>query len=180
MQNRNVAGYDVGQASNAERDRELGAKLAERIDHLFRTHLNQKGREYSYRQVAAAVSSGDHSRRGEQISATYVWGLRTGGKDNPTMRHLQGLARFFNVSPAYFFDEELTGLPEEARLLAATSRGSVRQLAVAALDLSDESLAVLLQLISRLRSLEGWRPDVSRRLAGIEHSIVYQNQDASH
>ena len=42
---------------------------------------------------------------GETISAAYIWGLRTGGglrtgaKDNPTMRHLQALARFFQVSP---------------------------------------------------------------------------------
>jgi transcriptional regulator with XRE-family HTH domain len=150
-----VAGYDVGQASNAERDRELGATLAERIDHMFRTHLNPKGREYSYRQVAAAVSTGDHSRRGEQISATYVWGLRTGGKDNPTMRHLQGLARFFQVSPSYFFDEELTALPDEALVLAATSRESVRRLAVEALQLSEESVNVLLQMVRRLSDLEG-------------------------
>jgi transcriptional regulator with XRE-family HTH domain len=163
-----VAGYDVSQASNAERDRELGATLAERIDHLFRTHLNRTGREYSYRQVAAAVSTGDHSRRGEQISATYVWGLRSGGKDNPTMRHLQGLARFFNVSPAYFFDEELTGLSEEARLLAASSRESVRQLGIAALDLSDESLNVLLKLASRLRQLESRSDFAADRLGAAQ------------
>lgn len=136
----------------------MSASLAARIERLFRTHLNPKGREYSYREVAKAIWSGDGRGRGEAISATYVWGLRAGVKDNPTMKHLQGLARFFQVSPTYFFDEELTDLPDEARLLAATSRDSVRHLAVAALQLSDESVGVMLNLVSHLRGLEGLPP----------------------
>jgi transcriptional regulator with XRE-family HTH domain len=132
----------------------VSASLASRIDRLFRSRLDN-GREYSYRDVATAISNGQGRGRGETISSAYVWGLRTGSKDNPTMKHLQALARFFSVSPAYFFDEELTELPEEARLLAATSRESVRRLAVAALELSEESLAVVFGVVTHLRRLEG-------------------------
>jgi transcriptional regulator with XRE-family HTH domain len=132
------------------------SSLAQRIDRLFRTNLSPKGREYSYREVATAIVKSEESRRrGEAISAAYIWGLRAGVKDNPTFKHLQALARFFEVSPSYFFDEELTELPEHARLLAATSRDCVRQLAVGALDLSDESVNVLLNIASHLRALEG-------------------------
>lgn len=80
--------------------------------------------------MAAAISRGN-GRPGETISAAYIWGLRTGVKDNPTMRHLQALARFFQVSPAYFFEEELTDLPEpDVRLLAASRRETLRRLAL--------------------------------------------------
>lgn len=133
----------------------MSASLASKIDHLFRTKLNGKGREYSYRDVAQAVSNGASPHRGEKISAAYVWSLRTGAKDNPTLHHLRGLARFFQVSPSYFLDDELVQLPDEARVLAATTRDSVRRLAVAALQLSDESVTVLLNLASHLRALEG-------------------------
>jgi hypothetical protein len=134
----------------------VSSSLAQRIDRLFRTFLSPKGREYSYREVAAAISKSEESgRRGEAISAAYIWGLRTGVKDNPTLKHLQGLGRFFPVSPAYFFDEEFTELPDDARILAATTRDTVRRLAVAALQLSDESVNVLLNLASHLRTLEG-------------------------
>jgi len=95
-------------------------------------------------------------RDGETISAAYLWGLRTGVKDNPTMKHLQALARFFQVSPAYFFEEELTEFPEtEVRLLAASRRETLRRLAVTLLGLSDESLDAVLNLACRMRYLEG-------------------------
>jgi transcriptional regulator with XRE-family HTH domain len=131
--------------------------LAEKIDRLFRTHLSPRGREYSYREVAVAISKGNDARRdGETISAAYLWGLRTGVKDNPTMKHLQALARFFQVSPAYFFEEELTEFPEtEVRLLAASRRETLRRLAVTLLGLSDESLDAVLNLACRMRYLEG-------------------------
>jgi transcriptional regulator with XRE-family HTH domain len=141
-------------------ERKVSSSLAQRIDCLFRTYLSPKGREYSYREVATAIGKSEESRRrGEAISATYIWGLRTGIKDNPTLKHLQALARFFEVSPSYFFDEELTEFPDEARLLAATSRQSIRQLAVGALELGDESVCLLLSLASRLRSLECPTPE---------------------
>ena len=134
----------------------MSTSLAERIDRLFRTNLSPRGREYTYREVAAAVSGGDGARRnGEAISAAYVWGLRTGVKDNPTMRHLQALARFFQVSPSYFFDGELTEFPEsDVRLLAASRKETLRRLAVTLLGLSEESLDAVLGAACRMRHLE--------------------------
>jgi transcriptional regulator with XRE-family HTH domain len=134
----------------------VSSSLAQRIDRLFRTYPNPRGREYSYREIAAAISRSEEGRRrGVAISAAYVWGLRTGVKDNPTLKHLQALSGFFQVSPAYFFDEELTQVPEDARILAATARMAVRRLAVAVLELSEESVGAVLNLVSHLRDLEG-------------------------
>ena len=130
----------------------MSATLAERIDHLFRNQLSPRGREYTYREVAAAVTGQD----GTTFSPAYLWQLRTGAKDNPTMRHLEALARFFQVSPSYFFDEELTDFPEtDVRLLAASRSETLHQMAVTLLGLSDESLNAILNLACRLRKLEG-------------------------
>jgi transcriptional regulator with XRE-family HTH domain len=137
----------------------VSSSLALRIDRLVRSYLNPKGREYSYREVAAAISKSEGShRRGEAISAAYIWGLRTGVKENPTLKHLQALSAFFQVAPSFFFDEELTQVPEDSRILAATARGPVRRLAVAVLELSEESLAAVIHLVSHLRELEGLPP----------------------
>ena len=126
--------------------------LAERIDCLFRTHRSPRGREYTYREAASAMSAYD----GISFSSAYLWQLRTGAKDNPTIRHIEALARFFDVSPAYFFDGELTDLPEaELRLLAATKHGLPRATATSLSGLSDDSLDAVLQLTGRLRELEG-------------------------
>ena len=126
--------------------------LAERIDCLFRTHLSPRGREYTYREAASAMSA----HNGISFSSAYLWQLRTGARDNPTIRHIEALARFFAVSPSYFFDEELTELPEpDLRLLAATKHEPSRRVGVSLLGLSEESLDAVLQLTGRLRELEG-------------------------
>jgi hypothetical protein len=71
------------------------------------------------------------------------------------MRHLQALARFFQVSPSYFFDGELTEFPEaDVRLLAASRRETLHRLAVTLLGLSEESLDAALGVAGRMKRLE--------------------------
>lgn len=77
----------------------------------------------------------------------------------PVFTHDTGrnsLALFFQVSPSYFFEEELTEFPEtEVRLLAAARRETLRRLVVTLLGLSDDSLNAVLNLACRMRRLEG-------------------------
>ncbi len=126
--------------------------LAGRIDCLFRTHRSPRGREYTYREVAIAVTD----LNGVTLSPAYLWQLRTGARNNPSINHLAALARFFNVAPSYFFDDELSNLPEaELRLLAASKYELPRAAASNLAGLSDESLGAVLELARRLRHLEG-------------------------
>lgn len=74
--------------------------LADKLDHLFQTIRRPNGEQFSYEEVAATITA-----TGEQISQGYIWALRKGKKDNPTYKHLQALADFFGVPPAYFFDD---------------------------------------------------------------------------
>ncbi|WIX93373.1 helix-turn-helix domain-containing protein [Amycolatopsis sp. DG1A-15b] len=126
--------------------------LAAKIDHLFRTVRPRSGKEYSFEEVAEAIRGSD----GASISATYLWQLRKGVRDNPTRRHLEALARFFGVPPAYFFDESTaTQVDAELALLAALRDASVRQIALRASGLSPKTLSAITQLVERAREIEG-------------------------
>lgn len=128
--------------------------LADKLDHLFRTvHPADRG-EYSHQEVADGVQR----LGGPTISASYVWQLRRGDRDNPTMRHLEALAAFFGVPPAYFFDEnEETAktIRSELELLAALRDAGVRRIALRAVGLPPKSLVSVEQMIDLVRGLSG-------------------------
>jgi transcriptional regulator with XRE-family HTH domain len=126
--------------------------LAEKLDRLFRA-VRPAGRgEYSYQEVAEAI----RAEGGPTISATYLWQLRKGLRDNPTRNHLAALARFFGVSPAYFFDDDAVEVVDaQLSLLAAMRDASVRSVALRVAGLSVESLAAVQVVIDHARRLEG-------------------------
>ena len=129
-----------------------GRTLAEKLDHLFTTLHARGQREYSYKQVADAIQA----RGGPTISASYLWQLRKGLKDNPTKRQLEALADFFEVPPAYFFDTEIAvRVDAELELLRALRDSGVRQVAFRASGLSPHSLTKIAEMIDFVRELEG-------------------------
>src|SRR5215211_801990 len=125
--------------------------LAAKIDRLFTTvHRRDRG-EYSYEDVAEEI----RRRGGPTISATYIWQLRKGLRDNPTKKHLEALADFFGVPPAYFFDKAAAArIDAELDLLVALRDSPVRELALRAFGLSSDSLATIRNMIERVRELE--------------------------
>jgi transcriptional regulator with XRE-family HTH domain len=126
--------------------------LADKLNHLFSTVRPRGGGEYSLEDVAEAVRQSG----GPTISATYVWQLRKGIRDNPTKRHLEALAGFFGVPPAYFFDDAATEkIDAELQLLNALRESSVRQIALRASGLSSKSLDAITDMVERVRELEG-------------------------
>lgn len=132
-----------------------GRILADKIDHLFKTVHPSRG-EYTYEEAADAI----RENGGPTISATYLWQLRKGVRDNPTKRHLEALSQFFGVPVAYFFDEEAAQrIDAELSLLAAMRDASVRHVAMRASGLSAESLGAIVEMIERVRELEGLPPD---------------------
>ncbi len=142
-------------------DKETEAKsLANKLNHLFAT-VHPRGRgEYTHEEVAEEIS-----RRGViSVSHTYIWQLRSGIKTNPTMAIIEALSDFFGVPPAYFFDIEATvRIDAELELLEAMRDTDVRRLAVRAADLSSESLKTILEMVDRVRELEGKSDEVDER-----------------
>lgn len=132
-----------------------GRTLAEKVDHLFRTVRSEKG-EYTHEDVASALREAG----GPTISATYVWQLRKGIRDNPTKHHLEALANFFGVPPSYFFDEDAAEKIEaELELLMAMRDASLRAVATRAAGLSEGSLEAIRAIIEQARQIEGLRDD---------------------
>jgi len=125
--------------------------LAGRLDHLFSVQGGRKAREPTYREVATAIAD----RGGPTVSPSYIWQLRTGLKDNPTLKHLEALAGYFGVEPAYFFNSEAAErIDADHALRVAMTNPAVRHLALSAAELSPDSLAMVRLMVERTRGLE--------------------------
>ena len=130
------------------------ASLAERIEKLFQTVRRPDRSPYSNEEVARAC----RESTGETFSATYLWQLRTGRRDNPTKRHLEALAAFFQVPAAYFFDDaETTEIAEEVALLSALRDAGVRDVALRAVTLSADGLGTVRDLVDAIARREAER-----------------------
>ncbi|MET8557103.1 helix-turn-helix domain-containing protein [Streptomyces sp. NPDC004959] len=129
--------------------------FAQRLDHLFET-VHPKGRgPYTYEEVAVGIKR----QGGPTISASYIWQLRSGGRDNPTKRHMEALSTFFGVPVAYFFDDDASKkIQAEIDALAVLRDNGVRSLALRASGLSSKSLQIIGEMIDRTRELEGLQP----------------------
>ena len=133
--------------------------LAAKIDALFRVVCRPNREQHSHEEVARAC----REATGESFSATYLWQLRTGRRDNPTKRHLEALARFFQVPVAYFFDDdESLAIAKELELLGALREAGVRSVALRAVNLSPEGVGTISDMIDviarRERGEEGTLP----------------------
>ncbi|MFK4227085.1 helix-turn-helix domain-containing protein [Streptomyces sp. NPDC019890] len=129
--------------------------LADKLNHLFRTVVPAGRGPFSVEEVAKAITE-----TGVSISGSYIWLLRKGQRDNPTLRHLTALAKFFGVPPAYFFDDEVTAdVNAELGLLVALRDTGVQMVALRAAGVSPKSLASIKEVIERVRELEGLSND---------------------
>lgn len=131
-------------------DRAPSTTFAVKLDRLFQTITNQ-GEEYTYNQVATECSDA-----GTKISHTYVWQLRKGKKTNPSLRHIEALAKFFQVPPAYFLDDDAHDkITAQLRLLGALRSRSIQDLALRADGLSARALYALAEMVESARAIEG-------------------------
>lgn len=77
-----------------------------------------------------------------RISKAHVWELETGRSTNPSLEILQRLARHFNVTVAYFAENE--------PIADARTQGFLRSIQGKVSKLSDEDLEYLKGLADRL------------------------------
>lgn len=128
-----------------------GSSLAQKIDTLFQVVRRPNREQFSHEEVAKACREAS----GETFSATYLWQLRTGRRDNPTKRHLEALAQFFKVPVAYFFDDDQgTAVARELELLGALRDAGVRSVALRAVNLSPEGIDTISDMIDVLARRE--------------------------
>lgn len=132
--------------------------LAEKLNHLFGAiHPTGRG-PYSNEEVAASIGE-----TGVAISQSYIWLLRKGQRDNPTLKHIEALAKFFGVPAAYFFDDHVTDRisqqlqilkQEQARLNKAASSEEAKLMAMRAGELSPGRRRQVRELLDIVYQLE--------------------------
>ncbi|QMU71491.1 XRE family transcriptional regulator [Streptacidiphilus sp. P02-A3a] len=134
------------------------SSLARKIDRLFEVVRRANREPFSNEEVARACRDAS----GESFSTTYLWQLRTGRRDNPTKRHLEALAAFFQVPAAYFFDDgQAAEIADQLELLGALRDAGVRSVALRAVALSPEALDTvsdLIDIIGRREAQRGGTP----------------------
>ena len=113
--------------------------IAQLIEELFHTHRRADGREYTYKEIVAALDG--------KVEQSHLSKLRTGKITNPSRETLLALCRFFQVSPTYFFPE-LDILPQPA--VPATADESL-QFVLRSSGLRPEVQSKLQALIQALR-----------------------------
>jgi hypothetical protein len=139
--------------------------FADRLNFLFETVHPPGRRPYSDEEVAAGISG--HDQDGVSVSATYIRMLRTGRRDNPTIKHPAGLARFFGVPSAYFFHDVITTeVAQELVVLRALKGTGAQKLALRTTGLSPKGLESIWEVIDQVRELERLSYDQSEQDAG--------------
>ncbi len=96
---------------------------------------------------------------GEELSSTGVWKLRTGRGDNPTLKTLTALARFFGVPVGYFGEEEAAeSIGDELALLELLRDESIGRATLRSLtSLSGpgrRAVAEIIETISRMEQAQ--------------------------
>ena len=126
----------------------MGAfSIAEKLDRLFRQIRAAGQPEPSYMTVAEAI----RAQQGVPISHTYIWQLRTGKRDNPTVQHLTALATYFGVPVAYFIDDEQTRrIDDQLELMQTIRAAGVTEIAMRAADVSPRGRDLINELIRKV------------------------------
>ncbi|WBB99711.1 MULTISPECIES: helix-turn-helix domain-containing protein [unclassified Solwaraspora] len=123
-----------------------GSSLADKLNLLFETVRPARRDPYTSREVADAIRD-----RGGSISDVYIWQLRTGRRTNPTKEHLEALADFFDVDPAYFFDRRRSGeIERDLHALQAMRNLKVRAVATRLSTLPEAQLDAVGEILDRV------------------------------
>ncbi|WIV58006.1 XRE family transcriptional regulator [Amycolatopsis nalaikhensis] len=130
---------------------EPGRDFADKLNHLFAVTKSPDGDEYSNDFAADSITV-----VGTKISGTYIWQLRKRKRDNPTIKHVEGLARFFGVPVNYFFDDDVTDrvdqqlrdlAAEQERLKANAGDQEAQRIAMRAGELTPDRRQLVMDLL---------------------------------
>lgn len=153
--------------------RELGGdsnatELSIKLNKLFEIMRKPSAPPLSNAAAATAITK----QTGVSISSAYIWQLRTGIKNNPTVQHLRAIAEFFGVSPSYLIDPGIDPqIDAQLDLLHALRDIKVRDLAMRAHGLTPQALNSLAAMIDHARQLEQLPPVAPSRGDDIDDSV---------
>ena len=126
--------------------------LAEKFDRCFQTmHPKDRG-PWTYNEVVAGVKA-----LGVTVSASYLWHLRNGKRDNPSARQIEALARFFHVPVTYFLGtvEEVEEVDAQLTVVRAMRSPELRDLAFRASTLTPAGIRAIAHMIEDIQTVQG-------------------------
>jgi hypothetical protein len=146
------------QAAAANGVEQAGRSLAEKVEWLIQHMWPADAPPPKTNADAAAAIT---AATGEELSSTAIWKLRTGRGDNPTLKTLTALARFFKVPVGYFGEgEEGESLGDQLALLAMLREKGITRAALRSLgDLSSEGRQVITDMIESVARMERQRAE---------------------
>jgi transcriptional regulator with XRE-family HTH domain len=149
---------DDGAAADSAAVSGVSRTLAEKLEHLFQTVHPERDGPYSNDYVAREIEA----KTGISMTGQFIWFLRNGKRNNPTVERLEALAQFFGVGLAYFDDDEYAARVDADLRLLSTMReaGATRMLTRAAdlARLSDSSRDAIVTMIEQALRFEGLDP----------------------
>ncbi|MFD3873807.1 helix-turn-helix domain-containing protein [Streptomyces sp. NPDC058623] len=129
--------------------------LAVRLDNLFKT-VRPKGRHWTNAEVADELKRVNPDLK---AGGVYLSQLRTGKRANPSPDLLAALAKFFGVSVAYFFDDEVAeSVLSEVAAIEALRQAGVRSVAMRAAGMKKENLQAITAIMDQYRQMQGLPP----------------------
>ncbi|WP_435220737.1 hypothetical protein [Streptomyces sp. Tue6028] len=136
--------------------RDLAAQVRRRLNALFESRLDpDTGEPYTHAKVSRVIAESGWRK----VSPSTIGQTRSGENDNPTIKTLDSLARFFRVNVNYFLDEKTVDQELEVvqglALLDRFKSEGVRSIAFRAKDLSPDGLRVIEAVLDQVRKAEG-------------------------
>ncbi len=132
-----------------------GAAFADRLNHLFATHLAPTGEPYSLRDVSDGT--------GGAVSRAYLSTLRSGKVPMPGVRVVEALARFWKVPTGYFLGHDVGDardtpatddpLDDESVLRLALADPLVKDIALRVKDFGPEEWKLMIQMVENQMTL---------------------------
>jgi transcriptional regulator with XRE-family HTH domain len=145
-----------GPAGGPEQAEPAERTLGEKIEWLIRHRWPADApRPRTNADIADAITAAT----GEELSSTAVWKLRTGRGDNPTLKTMTAMARFFGVPVGYFGEGETAeSVGDDLALLTLLRDDGVGRVALRSLaDLSGhgrKAVAEIIETISRMEQAQ--------------------------
>lgn len=142
-------------AESASLGLQSNSGLAQKLNKLFEVMRKPSDAPLSNAAAAEAIKE----KTGVSISAAYIWQLRSGLKTNPTITHLQAMAKFFGVPASYLIDSDSEPEIEgQLNLLQALRDSGVRDLAMRASGLTPSAITNIAAMVDHVRRLEHLPP----------------------
>ncbi|WP_436501817.1 helix-turn-helix domain-containing protein [Actinokineospora sp. HUAS TT18] len=124
--------------------------LAQRLQKLRETVRPSPTQRYSYAAIAAGCQ--EFLQDPYPPSREYISSLFNGKADNPTRRMLEALADFFDISPAYFFDDAASlAIQQDLELYAVLAERGIGRVQLRALaNLDEDGIQAVRDLLTKL------------------------------